>query len=148
MSDASTRYVIFPLAGERFALDSALVTELIMACPVYTFPHTMQSLEGVLIRRGRVIPVCDLRGAFGHGAERNLYVIARCNFLGKSQSVAIPVQGQCELTVGERLPAPPGVTFAIGLLRTLAGTFPLLDLDRVVAHCVQPAMEVAGESRA
>ena len=34
---------------------------LLMPAPVYSFPHTMSSLEGVLVRRGRVIPVCDLR---------------------------------------------------------------------------------------
>ena len=76
----TTRFVTFPLGGERYALDSSQVKELLMPSRVYSFPHTMQSLEGVLVRRGSVIPVCDLRGAFGRGTERKLYVVARCQW--------------------------------------------------------------------
>ena len=57
----TTRFVTFPLGSERYALDSSQVKELVMPSRVYSFPHTMQSLEGVLVRRGTVIPVCDLR---------------------------------------------------------------------------------------
>jgi chemotaxis signal transduction protein len=135
----TTRFVTFPLGEERYALDSNQVRELVMPSRVYSFPHTMQSLEGVLVRRGTVIPVCDLRGAFGHGAERNLYVVARCNYAGRASLVAIPVSGDCELVQGELSAAPEEVTFVAGLLRTGGRTVPLLDLDQVVAHCIQPA---------
>ncbi len=134
----TTRYVIFPLGEERYALESSQVKELVMPSPVYSFPHTMRALEGVLVRRGAVIPVCDLRGAFRHGAERNLYVIARCNYAGRAETVAIPVSGDCELVQGERGEAPENVTFVTGLLRTGGRIIPLLALDQVVAHCIQP----------
>jgi len=54
----TTRFVTFPLGEERYALDSCQVKELVMPSRVYSFPHTMQSLEGVLVRHGTVIPVC------------------------------------------------------------------------------------------
>jgi chemotaxis signal transduction protein len=141
----TTRFVTFPLGEERYALDSNQVKELVMPSQVYSFPHTMQSLEGVLVRRGAVIPVCDLRSAFGQGHERNLYVVARCNYAGRASTVAIPVSGDCELVQGERDATPDttpqqAVTFVAGLLRTGGRTVPLLDLDQVVAHCIQPAM--------
>ena len=141
----TTRFVTFPLGEERYALDSNQVKELVMPSRVYSFPHTMQSLEGVLVRRGAVIPVCDLRSAFGQGPERNLYVVARCNYAGRASTVAIPVSGDCELVQGERDEMPDAtpqqpVTFVAGLLRTGGRTVPLLDLDQVVAHCIQPAI--------
>jgi chemotaxis signal transduction protein len=144
MSD-TTRFVTFPLGEELFALDSCHVKELVMPSRVYSFPHTMHSLEGVLVRRGAVIPVCDLRGAFGQIAERNVYVVARCNYAGRTETVAIPVSGDCKLVQGERDDAPVEVTFVAGLLRTGGRTVPLLDLDQVVAHCIQPAIRLARE---
>jgi len=132
------RFVTFPLGEERFALDSSQVKELVMPGRVYSFPHTMPSLEGVLMRRGAAIPVCDLGAAFGHGLPRSLYVIAQCQYAGRAHTVAIPVSGDCELVQGERDEAPQAVTFVAGLLRTGGRTVPLLDLDQVVAHCIQP----------
>lgn len=136
----TTRFVTFPLGAERYALDSSQVKELLMPSCVYSFPHTMLSLEGVIVRRGAVIPVCDLRGAFGPTAERTLYVVAQCNYAGRTANVAIPVNGDCELVQGERSEAPEEVTFVAGLLRTGGKTVPLLNLDRVVAHCIQPSI--------
>ena len=108
-----------------------------MPSPVYSFPHTMRSLEGVLVRRGEVIPVCDLRGAFRHGANASL-CDCRCNYAGRAETVAIPVSGDCELVQGERGDAPEQLLSSAGLLRTGGRTIPLLDLDQVVAHCIQP----------
>jgi chemotaxis signal transduction protein len=142
----TTRFVTFPLGEERYALDSCQVKELVMPSRVYAFPHTMPSLEGVLVRRGTVIPVCDLRAAFGHGAEPSFYVVAQCNYAGRTEIVAIPVSGNCELVQGERGEASGDVTFVAGLLRTGGGTVPLLDLDQIVAHCIQPNIAVSREA--
>jgi chemotaxis signal transduction protein len=146
MNDA-TRFVTFPLGEERYALDSCQVKELVMPSHVYSFPHTMQSLEGVLVRRGTVIPVCDLRPAFGHGPERSFYVVAQCNYAGRIETVAIPVSGDCQLVQGERVEATEPGTFVAGLLRTAGRSIPLLDLDQVVAHCIQPAIALAREAK-
>lgn len=141
-----TRFVTFPLGEQRYALESSQVKELLMLAPVYRFPHTMSSLEGVLVRRGRVIPVCDLRSAIGHGPERSFYVVAQCNYLGRQEVVAIPVSGDCQLVQGERGEASGAVAFVSAVLHTGGRAFPLLDLDRIVADCIQPAMGVAREA--
>jgi chemotaxis signal transduction protein len=146
----TTRFVTFPLGQARYALDSSQVKELLMPSRVYSFPHTMRALEGVLVRRGSAIPVCDLGQAFGHRTEPSLYMVARCNYAGRAETVAIPVSGGCELVQGERIETPieaPGeVPFGAGLLCTGGTAVPLLDLDRVVAHCIQPALALAGEA--
>jgi chemotaxis signal transduction protein len=143
----TTRFVTFPLGEKRYALDSCQVTELLMPSRVYSFPHTMHSLEGVLVRRGTVIPVCNLRRAFGHGAERSFYVVAQCNYAGRTETVAIPVSGDCELVQGERDEAPEKMTFVDGLLHTGGRTVPLLNLDEILAHCIQPAIALAEEAK-
>ena len=146
MSD-TTRFVTFPLGEQRYALDSSQVKELVMPSRVYSFPHTMHALEGVLVRRGTVIPVCNLRPAFGHVAERSVYVVAQCNYGGRQEMVASPVSGDCQLVQGERSQSTEEVTFFAGLLRTGGKTVPLLDLDQVVAHCMQSATGLAGEAK-
>ena len=143
----TTRFVTFPLGEERYALNSSQVQELLMPSRVYSFPHTMPALEGVLVRRGGVIPVCDLGQAFRHGAEPCLYVVAQCNYAGRAESVAIPVSGGCELVQGERIEAPAEVPFGTGLLVTEGMTVPLLDLDQIVAHCIQPDSTLAGGAK-
>ncbi len=143
----TTRFVTFPLGEERYALDSSQVKELLMPSRVHSFPHTMQALEGVLVRRGSAIPVCDLGKAFGHDTQRTLYMVARCNYAGRAETVAIPVSGGCELVRGKRIEAPEEVPFGAGLLCTGGTTVPLLDLDQVVAHCIQPAIASAGEAK-
>jgi chemotaxis signal transduction protein len=146
MSD-TTRFVTFPLGERRYALDSSQVKELVMPSRVYSFPHTMHALEGVLVRRGTVIPVCDLRPALGDGKERSFYVVAQCNYAGRQELVAIPVTGDCQLVQGERSRTPEDVSFIAGLLHTGGQTVPLLDLDQIVAHCIQSATGPAGEAR-
>jgi hypothetical protein len=79
--------------------------------------------------------------------EPSFYVVAQCNYAGRSETVAIPVSGNCELVQGERDESPNEVTFVAGLLRTGGRTVPLLDLDQVVAHCIQPAIALAGEAK-
>jgi chemotaxis signal transduction protein len=144
----TTRFVTFPLGEERYALNSSQVKELLMPSRVYSFPHTMQALEGVLVRRGSAIPVCDLGQAFGgHDTQRSLYVVAQCNYAGRTETVAIPVSGDCELVQGKRIEAPEEAPFGAGLLCTAGRTVPLLDLDQVVAHCIQPAIALAGEAK-
>jgi chemotaxis signal transduction protein len=166
---STQRFVIFPLGGEPYALDSARVLELVMAARVFRFPHTMPTLEGVLVRRGTAVPVCDMRRVFREQGQRSLYVIAKCRYEGGAYIVAIPVSGACELKEGEPLPAAPSSaapladepllselslesaapqgTFVAGLLRTGETTVPLLDLDQLVAHCMKAPQAVHREGR-
>ena len=151
------RFVTFTLGSSRFALESGQVKEVVMPDSVYSFPHTMPSLDGVLIRHGTAIPVCNVVRALGGGEPCSRYIIAQCSYRGASYSVAIPVSGACELVQGEREDSPEdsedsketsamvtNVTFVGGLLRTADGTVPLLDMDLIVAHCIHPQQAGTG----
>ncbi len=141
------RYVTFPLAGKQFALHSSQVQELLMPAPLYWFPHTMHSVLGVLMRRGKVVPVCDLGPAFGTPEEVSFYVVARVNYVGRVEEVALPVDGLCQLVQGESAPLSEPEPFVSGRLLTGNTSVPLLDLDRVVEHCIQPVAQAAREAR-
>jgi chemotaxis signal transduction protein len=149
---STRRFVTFPLGGERYALDASCVLELARAERVHRFPHTMTSLEGVVVRRGAAIPVCKVASIFTDEGRPMLHVIARCRYEDSTCLVAIPVSGACEIVEGEQWDTEgesteQGVTFVAGLLRTGDGTLPLLNLDRVVAHCMQAPPAVQWEGR-
>jgi purine-binding chemotaxis protein CheW len=55
----------FDLQGETFALDAGLVREVIDLTPETTVPGAAPFVDAVINFRGRVIPLADLRLAFG-----------------------------------------------------------------------------------
>lgn len=92
-------FVLFPLGKKRFALPSELVTELARPGQLQSFPQTTPLVTGVLARRGRIVPVCDVADALV-GAEappRRFYLIAKRQFDSRIEWTAIPVTGECEL---------------------------------------------------
>lgn len=145
MSDTG-RYVVFPLGGRRYALDSSRVSELLMPGMVYEFPHRTPSLEGVLVRRDTVIPVCDVRRAFGPGGRRRLYVVVKCQLQERPEIVAIPVCGDCQLVQGHAGEAAESVPFARQVVESGGEMLPLLNIDELVAFCIQPTADAATEA--
>lgn len=93
-------FVLFPLGRKRFALPAEKVTELAKPDRLQTFPHRTPLLAGVLVRRGRIVPVCDVAQALvGPDAPpRKFYLIANRQFASRTEWTAIPVTGECELT--------------------------------------------------
>jgi chemotaxis signal transduction protein len=87
-ADANS-YVLLQLANRRFAL--------------HTFPHTSSLVSGVIVRRGRIVPVYDVASILlGRSSSvHRFYLIARRNFPEGSEATAIPVSGECELVTAE-----------------------------------------------
>ncbi len=54
-------WVAFSLAGEVFALPVAPIREVVRVASITRVPHAPKPIRGVTNRRGRVIPVIDLR---------------------------------------------------------------------------------------
>ena len=54
-------WVAFSLAGEVFALPVAPIREVVRVSSITRVPHAPKPIRGVTNRRGRVIPVIDLR---------------------------------------------------------------------------------------
>ena len=92
--------VLFPLGKKRFALPAETVTELAQPDRLHTFPHCTPMLAGVLERRGRIVPVCDIAHTLvGPDAPpRKFYLIATRQSGARREWTAIPVSGECELS--------------------------------------------------
>ena len=73
-------FVLLRIGAHRFALPAALVAELAPPVQLHEFPHTSPSVSGVIVRRGRILPVYDA-GSLLLGKEasgQQFYLVARC----------------------------------------------------------------------
>jgi len=64
-ASASEQYVLFELVNTAYAVRSSAVSRLEMVENVTPVPNATESLEGVVLSRGRVIPAVNLRTRFG-----------------------------------------------------------------------------------
>lgn len=137
MTSARERsFVLFPLGEKRFALPAETVSELARPDRLQSFPHTTPLLAGVLLRRGRVVPVCDVAPVLvgAQAPARKFYLIANRKFGTVRERTAIPVTGECTLANAEMLP-PTGKlpAYVCGLLSLADEIVEVLDLERVAA---------------
>jgi purine-binding chemotaxis protein CheW len=61
----SEAFVLFELVNTTYALRSTAVSRLEMVDNVTPVPNATNSLEGVVLSRGRIIPAVNLRARFG-----------------------------------------------------------------------------------
>src|SRR5258708_36829716 len=94
-------FVLLRLGERRFALAANQIAELVPPSRVFRFPHRTPEVEGVIVRRGRIVPGCDVgERLIGKSLKsRRLYLIALRRARGKAECVGIPVNGECELCV-------------------------------------------------
>lgn len=105
---ASPSFVVLQIGSRRFALPSETVVELAPPVRLHRFPHTSPLLAGVIVRRGRIVPVYDAASLLvgcSWSAQR-FYLIARRQANNAGDLGAIAVSGECELASGEVLPPP------------------------------------------
>ena len=57
---AKSSFVLLQLGRRRFGLPAAIVTELAPPVKLHVFAHQTPMVAGVIVRRGRVIPVYDV----------------------------------------------------------------------------------------
>jgi len=92
-------FVLLRLGERRFALPAREVAELVAPSRIFRFPHRSPALEGVILRRGRMIPVCDIGEQLDGRRilDRRFYLLATRRFANQLDWIAIPVSGDCEL---------------------------------------------------
>lgn len=92
-------YVIVPIGNRKFSLAAESVVELISIGNLQQFPHRTPWISGVIVRRNRVVPVCDVRRLLGERNESigRFYLIAEWQAGDIRDWCAIPVTGECEL---------------------------------------------------
>jgi chemotaxis signal transduction protein len=129
-------YVLFPLGKKRFALPAEMVAELARPDNLQTFPHRTPLLAGVLVRRGRIVPVCDVAQVLlGPDAPpRKFYLIAQRQGESRQEWTAIPVTGECELAM--LAPVPPEgeqPAYVTGVLEAGDERITVVDLEKLIA---------------
>jgi chemotaxis signal transduction protein len=100
-------FVLLRLGERRFAVAATQIAELVAPSRIFRFPHCTAKIEGVIVRRGRVIPVCDVAESLigKRITDRRLYLIAMRSYGSKTEWVALPVTGECELINAELMAA-------------------------------------------
>lgn len=96
-------FVLLRLGERRFALAALEIAELVAPSRVFRFPHNTPELEGVILRRGRIVPVCDIseRLVGKKLSSRRFYLIATRKYQAGKDWIALPVTGECELITAE-----------------------------------------------
>ena len=93
-------YVLLHVGNRRFALRSELVEELAPPVRLHHFPNTTALVAGVIVRRGRIVPVYDVSRVLcgRESSVHRFYLVARRDFGNESEPSAIPVNGECPKT--------------------------------------------------
>jgi chemotaxis signal transduction protein len=145
-------FVLLPLGGRRIAFPAGSVIELVAPGKVQTFPHGTPWISGVLVRRNRVVPVCDVTQLFGENASAasRFYLIAEWEDHGAHDWCAIPVCGECELasasleTVQPEDLAVEHPLFVTGAISVEREKIEVIDLAKLIQECrLRPGKTVA-----
>jgi len=134
--DDKKSYVLFPLGKKRFALPAEMVTELARTGSVQTFPHRTPLLAGVLMCRGRIVPVCDVAQVLvgPEAPPRKFYLIANRQTKSQQEWTAIPVTGECELaSAGPAMPRDKEPAYISGVLAMGDEKVEVVDLEKLIS---------------
>jgi chemotaxis signal transduction protein len=95
--------VLLRLGDRRFGIAANQIAELAAPSRIFKFPHRSPGVEGVILRRGRIVPVCEVseRLLGKKISARRFYLIARRRYSTHTEWVALPVTGECELINAE-----------------------------------------------
>jgi len=124
-------FVLLRLGDRRFAVTANQIAELVAPSRIFRFPHHTSEVEGVILRRGRIVPVCDvaekLIGKVLH--SRRFYLIAQRCYGAQTEWVALPVTGDCELINAEMtLPSDTDAPHVSGWLSHAGDVIEVLNL--------------------
>ncbi len=142
----SASFVLLRLADRRFAVSATQIAELVAPSRIFRFPHHTPELEGVILRRGRIVPVCDVAQTL-LGAKlrsRRFYLVGQRRYGAHTEWVAIPVTGDCELITAEMTPA--GETDAPHVSGWLSHAGDVIEVLNLSALIPGPDADVVGQA--
>lgn len=99
----SQSFVLLHVGDRRFAMRAERIGELATPSRVIRFPNRTPQVEGVILRRGRIVPVCDIAEQLTGRplGTRRFYLLALRRYGAHTELVALPVTGECELIIAE-----------------------------------------------
>ncbi len=139
-------FVLLRLGERRFAVSARQIAELVAPSRVFRFPHHTPRLEGVILRRGRIVPVCDVSEALlgKRLTSRRFYLIAVRNYGTQREWIAIPVTGECELINAEMMAAVESDAPHVGGWLSHDGdVIEVLNLDMLTPGTEQTSVQAA-----
>src|SRR5579884_3256918 len=151
------QYLTFKLDNEVFALDVATVREVLDFTTVTKIPRTPEFMRGVINLRGSVVPVVDLRLAFGMTATEKTVntciVVVEVCLEGETTimgALADSVEEVIDLEPDQIQPAPRiGTTIRTDFIRGIGKRdtdfLMILDIDRVFS--ADQLLELGGAAR-
>ncbi len=143
-------FVILQVGERRLALPASIVAELSPPVRVHSFPHDTPSILGVILRRGHIVPVYDAASALGIRASsaQRFFLIIRRRFGKAREFGAIPVNGDCELAVGElQPPAADRPSCVSGMLQFGEELLDVFDLDALMSSRSDAELSESSEGR-
>ena len=107
--DTTQSFVLIRLGERRFAVPASQVAELVAPSRIFRFPHRSPEVEGVILRRGRMIAISDIADRLNGKklTTRRFFLLATRRFAGQLDWIAIPVSGECELITTDMMEASP-----------------------------------------
>jgi len=146
--------VLLRLGDRRFAVVAPEIAELVAPSRVFKFPHRSSKVEGVILRRGRIVPVCEVaeRLLGKKILERRFYLIAVRHYGQHKEWVAIPVTGECELIHAEiTAPSASDAPHIAGWISHDGNVIEVLDISALTARpederTLAPADSIAGHT--
>jgi len=141
-------FVLLQLGKRRFGLPAAIVTELAPPVKLHVFAHQTPMVAGVIMRRGRIIPVYDVTPVLAGKKlpDRRFYLVASRKIDAQDELSAIPVDGECELVSAELFPSPEdSPKYVAGVLAIGEETIEVLDFETLVRTTTAPAIS-SGEN--
>jgi chemotaxis signal transduction protein len=133
-------FVLLRLGDRRFAVMANQIAELVAPSRIFRFPHRTSEVEGVILRRGRIVPVCDVaEKLIGKGLKsRRFYLIAQRRYASQTEWVALPVTGDCELINAEMtLPSDNDAPHISGWLSHAGDVIEVLNLTALTPGPVE-----------
>lgn len=98
-------FVLVQLGSRRVAISAGTVIELVAPTKEQQFPHFTPWLSKVIVRRGRIIPVCEVSSLIGETSVRpsGYHLVVESHSGDSRDWYAIPVRGECELLTPESM---------------------------------------------
>jgi chemotaxis signal transduction protein len=104
-TESTQSFVLLRLGERRFALPASQVAELVAPSRIFRFPHKSPAIEGVILRRGRMIAITDISDRLNGKkfSTRRFFLLATRKFGAQLDWIAIPVSGECELVTTDMM---------------------------------------------
>src|ERR1700685_3385850 len=138
-------YVRAQIGDSRYSSPAAPVPESAPPVRLHQFPQTSPLVAGVIVRRGRIVPVYDVSRILAgkNSPAHRFYLVASREFGSFSEASAIPVDGECELVTAPIQPSDASSPkYISGRLAIGEENIEVLDLNALVTSAPAAPDEV------